>query len=238
MIIPSYNILDVVYYFDYDDKGLAHSYPVTPPGYSDPQVFYNFHYEGFLKNTIYDKNYTWTVDPPFHIISGQNTSGITCQLMPKLEKEQEKIITGARKLAYRDYKFSELNLQIGKFKETLNLYYKTGPLWKIVGNTNPTLTYSPATGRINQNIETYTLIPQYDQSGVPPKNLTETTTYSFNIKNGKVMQFYGTNPPNGYPMIDVFWYSPGPAYISFYSSWKGETVKFPNTLGIYVTDKK
>ena len=36
MIIPGYNAQDITYYFDYDDKGLQHSYPKEPPGYSSP----------------------------------------------------------------------------------------------------------------------------------------------------------------------------------------------------------
>ena len=235
MIIPSYNINDITYFFDFDDEGVQHSYPNTPPGYSDPQIIYNFHYSGFLKNTIYEKNYNWEVSPPWYIISGQNSAIVTCQLMPKFTKNRERIVTGARKIVYRDINYSELNLTMGKWKETLNLYYKQGPLWKIEGNKNPKITYSQATGKIEQKIETYTLIPQYDQSGYPPKNATDPNTYSFDIKNGKIIKFHGTNPPNGNPMIDVFWYETGPAYLSFYSNWKDETLKFPNTLDIYVS---
>jgi hypothetical protein len=228
MIIPTYNINDIEYVYDFDNNGIAHSYPNTPPGYSNPQILYSFTYDGMLKNTQWCKNYTWKVDPPFHIISGQNESKVTCQLMPMLTKERENIIKGIKRLNY-----SELNLTLGTWKETLNLYYNKGPYWKIEGNKSPIIKYS-SNGKPIESIETYTLVPLYDQSGVPPKYSTDRDSYSFNIKNGKVMQFYGTNPPLGYPKVDIFWYLPGPAYLSFYSAWSDYSVKFPNTLDIYV----
>ena len=225
MIIPGYNINDVIYYFDFDDKGLNHSYPNTPPGYSNPQIIYDFHYEGLVTKLPGAKNYIWAVNPPFFILSGQGTSGITCELIPMLVKDREEIKTGPRKLQYRDLKFSELNLEIGRWKETLNLYYKQGPLWKIDGNRNP---------KINST-ETYTLIPQYNQTGYPAKYTTDPNSYSFNIKNGKVVKFHGGIPPNGNPMVDILWYQSGASYLSLYSCWTNETVKFPNTMNIYVS---
>lgn len=228
MIIPSYNINDIEYVYDFDNNGIAHSYPNTPPGYSDPQILYSFKYEGFMTLRPGPKTYTWSVNPPFHIISGQGTIKVTCQLMPMVTKEREKVISGIPRLDY-----SELNLSVDKWKETLNLYYKKGPYWKIEGNKTPIIKYS-SNGKVIETIETYTLVPQYDQSGVPPKYSTSIDSYSFNIKNGKIMQFYGTNPPLGNPKIDVFWYSPGPAYLSFYSAWSDDLIKYPNTLDIYV----
>ena len=227
MIIPDYNIHDTSYYSDVDDKGLSHSYPSTPPGYSTPQILYSFHYEGIVTRIAGYQNYTWTwtVEPPFYILSGQGTSSITCELLPNLNKNQEQMKYGPRKLSYRDYKFSELNLTVSRWKETLNLYYKQGPLWKIEGNKSPLV----------KSVETYTLIPQYDQTGYPPKNTTNPINYSFNIQNGTVVKFYGKNPPNGNPIVDILWHTKGPAYISFYSAWTNEKVKFPNTLGIYVS---
>lgn len=222
MIIPEYDKN-----FTKDDI-LAHSYPNNPPGYSDPEILYYFHYEGFLTGTQWGKNFEWSVEAPFYIIDGQGTSRISCQLMPNLIKNQEPIKTGARQLIWRDYSYRELNLQVGtagKWKGTLNLYYKQGPLWKIEGNKNPKL----------NSIETYTLIPQYDQTGYPPKNTTDPNSYSFNIKNGKVMSFHGGTPPNSYPMVDILWYQTGASYLSFYSTWTNEVVKFPNTTNIYVS---
>lgn len=235
-IIPTYNTDDKPYVYDVDDKGLAHSYPMHPPGYSAPQLIYSFYYSGIVtKIPGWTKNHIWTVDPPFFILSGQGTSGITCELIPKLLINREPIKIGIRKLKWRDIKYSELNLQIGKWKETLNLYYKQGPLWKIEGNTNPKIEISPVTGKVIKKIETYTLVPKYDQSGYPPKNETDPKSYSFDIKNGTISSFYGDNPPKGNPKVDIIWHTSGPSYISFYSAWKGETVKFPNTQDIYVS---
>ena len=224
MIIPSYNINDIQYQYDFDNNGIPHSYPNTPPGYSEPQLIYEFHYDGMLKNTQWDKNYNWSVEPPFYIKSGQGTSGITCELLPILSKEREKILEGPRNLSWRDYKYCELNLKINTWSETLNLYYKQGPLWKIEGNKTPK----------SGTTETYTLLPQYDQTGYPPKYSTDTLSYSFNIKNGNVTQFHGVNPPKGNPKIDIFWHTVGPGYVSFYSAWNDDSLKFPNTLGVLI----
>ena len=156
MIIPSYNINDIPYHFDFDDRGIAHSYPNEPPGYSTPQILYSFHYDGFMTKLPIPKNYKWEVNHPFYILSGQNTSNITCELMPKLVKNREDSITGLTQLNYThstitgltqltSYKYTwlaycELNLEISSsWKETLNLYYKQGPLWKIEGNKIPKL---------------------------------------------------------------------------------------------------
>lgn len=226
MIIPSYNEKDVPYVFDFDDKGIPHSYINTPPGYSTPQIIYNFRYEGLMDRLPGPKNYIWSINPPFYILAGQGTSNINCELRPVLNTEQERILKAERKLIYREYKYCELNLTIGKWKETLNLYYKQGPLWKIEGNKNP---------KIN-TIETYTLIPQYNQIGNPPKNFSDPNRYIFNIKNGKVTKTYGEIPPHGNPKIDVLWYETGAAYLSFYSAWLTEPVTFPNTVDIYVSE--
>ena len=220
MIIPTYNINDIEYKYDFDDKGIAHSYPNTPPSYTSPQILYSFHYEGFLKNTQWDRDYTWTVNPPFFILSGQNDHVITCELIPSLNIAEEQILTGDRKLMWRDYNYCELNLKMATWEETLNLYYKQGPRWKIEGNKIPKL----------NSVETYTLIPQYQTD----KYSTNPITYSFNVKNGKVMSFHGGVPPNGNPMVDILWYGSGSSYLSFYSSWSDESTKFPNTLGILV----
>ncbi len=224
MIIPGYNAQDITYYFDYDDKGLQHSYPKEPPGYSSPQILYTFHFDGIVSRLPGPKIYNWEVSPPFYILSGQTTTDITCELIPKLITDREPIITGARKIEYRDIKFSELNLTCGKWKETLNLYYKQGPLWKINGNRTPKV----------QTVETYELVPQYNQTGFPPKNSTDPNSYSFVVKNGKVMKFHGGIPPIGNPLVDILWYSTGPSYLSFYSTWSNEKIKFPNTLDIIV----
>ena len=61
MIIPSYNKEDVPYIFDFDDKGLPHSYINTPPGYSNPQIIYSFKYEGLMDRLPDPKNYIWSV---------------------------------------------------------------------------------------------------------------------------------------------------------------------------------
>lgn len=221
-IIPEYDK-----YFIKEDI-LAHSYPNNPPLFSSPEILYYFHYEGFLLGTQWGKNFNWSIEPPFYIVAGQGTSRIACELIPKLTTQQEPIKTGSRQLIWRDYDFRELNLELGtagKFKSTLNLYYKQGPLWKIEGNKNP---------KIN-TVETYTLIPQYDQTGHPPKNTTDPNSYSFNIKNGRVVNFHGGIPPIGNPLVDILWYQSGPTYLSFNSTWTNEVVKFPNTINIYVS---
>jgi len=227
-IIPTYNERDIVYYFDFDDKFLAHSYPNTPHGYTEPQILYSFYYEGFLTELPGAKFYTWSVDLPFIIVSGQSTSQVTCQLLPILSKNQEEIKYGSRKISYRDYKFSELNLKIeyvgkaGQWFDVLNLYYSQGPIWKIDGNKNP---------KIN-TIETYTLKPDYNQIGNPPKNSTDPNNYKFNLKNGVVVKNHGDIPPRGNPKVDILWTEKGSGYLSFYSSWKNEKLKFSNTLAM------
>jgi hypothetical protein len=226
MIKPNYNKNDVPYYFDFDDKGLSHSYPTTPPNYSSPQIIYEFSYEGLIDQLPGPKNYIWSVNPPFYILTGQGTKTITCELIPQLNINNDQILKPNTKISYKDYKYCELNLQIGKWKETLNLYYKQGPLWKIEGNKNP---------KIN-TVETYTLIPQYNQTGFPPKNSTDPNRYNFNIKNGKVTKLHGGIPPTGNPMVDILWYQSGSSYLSFYSAWSDEPITFPNTISIYVSE--
>jgi len=219
MIISNYNI----------EQGLEHSYPNTPPNYSDPQILYTFTYEGimtserFLNSHPGEKIFTWTINPPFFIISGQGSTQITCELIPKLNINKEIEKTAVRKLKYTKYEYSELNLTVEKYSESINLYYKQGPLWKIEGNKTPTI----------NTTETYTLIPKYIQTGYPPKNKTN-DSYTFTLTNGKVMKIHGNIPPNGNPLVDVFWYSTGSTYLSFYSTWENEQTKFPNTIGIYV----
>lgn len=233
MIIPEYDE-----YFKFEDFGLTHSYINTPPGYTNPQILYKFHYEGIISK-LPNSQYVWSIDPPFFIIDGQGTNTVTLELQPKLTKDREDIIqvTGITgiKYTYRELKYCSLNLKMntvkGIFTDVLDLKYKQGPLWKIEGNRNP---------QINK-VTTYTLIPQYDQIGFPPKNTTDPNSYSFDIKNGRIIKFYGGNAPknnkwtNNFPMIDVEWYQIGSAYLSFYSSWTNEIVKFPNTLGIIVS---
>jgi hypothetical protein len=213
---------------DFRVTGLEHSYQIEPPGYSQPQKTYYYYYDGFMTRRPGPIFYEWEVGPPFFIISGQGTSGITLELIPTLYKTREKEISGITR-----YNFAELNLKIGKWKETRNLYYKNGPLWKIVGNRNPKITYF--NDKPLEKRETYSIIPLYDQSGIPPKYNTEPSSYTFHIKNGKVMKFYGNIPPLGVPMVDIFWYKEGPTYLTFYSHWDDDTTKFPNTLDIYVS---
>lgn len=211
--------------FKIENGALAHSYQIHPPKYSEPQLLYTFYYEGFLKGSNRETTYNWTIDPPFYILSGQGTSIITLELLPKLNKDQEPIIT-KNNIKYRDYKYSNLNLQMGNWKESRNLYYKQGPLWKIEGNKNP---------KINTK-ETYKITPQYNQIGNPPKNSTNFNFYNLDVKNGKVNSFHGGVPPYGTPLVDITWYQTGPAYLSFYSSWNNEPTLFPNTLDIYVSE--
>lgn len=225
MIIPTFKTVKP-YFYDFDDKGLAHSYQDEPPGYSNPKILYTFKYEGLVDRINKPKDYIWTVNPPFFIVNGQGTKNITLQMIPELTKERESILNVIRNLTFRDLKYSELNIKVLKWDETLNLYYRQGPLWKIEGNRNPK----------KSKIETYKIIPQYDQSGFPPKNKTNINSYSFMVKNGKVINFYGGTPPNNYPIVDILWYEKGPSYLSFYSAWENETLKFPNTLDIYVSD--
>lgn len=218
MIIPNININD----------GLEHSYQNEPPGYSEPQSLFYFHYDGIFNTRPGTRYYNWTVNPPFIIVSGQGLSAITCQLLPQLNTEKEPIVN-ALNLTYVDYKYSTLTLKVGPWEETLNLYYKQGPLWKIEGNKTPIINEGEKT------IETYTLIPQYNQIGYPPKNETNPDSYSFKIKNGKVIKFHGGIPPTNKPMVDIWWYEKGSGYLSFYSAWKNESLKFPNTINIIIS---
>jgi hypothetical protein len=132
-----------------------------------------------------------------------------------------------------ELKSSVISLELGKWQEGTIIYYKRGPKWKIEGNTNPKIRFN--NGKIVQNIETYTIIPEYDQTGNPPHCSTLPDNYSFKIKNGKIMNFYGGTPPHGNPKVDIFWYDSGPAYLSFYSSWTKEETTFPTTMDIYVS---
>ena len=116
MIIPNYNTNDVPYHFDFDDKGIPHSYPINPIGYYKPQILYTFSYEGILDIRNNYKNYIWSVEPPFYILSGQSTREITCELIPILTKQREPIKTAIRKLIYRDLNYCELNLEVEKWK--------------------------------------------------------------------------------------------------------------------------
>lgn len=210
--------------FQVENGGLAHSYQIHPPGYSEPQLLYTFYYDGFLKGSNRETIYNWAIDPPFYILSGQGTSTITLELRPKLNINQEPIKDSGKDM-HRDYKFCSLNLQMGRWKETRNVYYQQGPLWKLEGNKNP---------KINTK-ETYKIIPQYNQIGNPPQNSTNFNFYKFDVKNGKVVSFHGGVPPQGIPLVDIYWYQTGASYLSFYSAWTNEPVLFPNTLDIYVS---
>ena len=75
---------------DFRTIGLEHSYQVEPPGYSQPQKLYHYYYRGFMLDR--SKNFVWKVGPPFFIIEGQGTSGITIELIPTLSKYREKEI--------------------------------------------------------------------------------------------------------------------------------------------------
>lgn len=227
MIIPLYDPK-----FEYDDKGLQHSYPETPPSYSEPQILYSFTYDGFMNNLPGNKIFNWSVNLPFLIVSGQSTKIITIQQLPILTREREPIINTST-VSYRDIKYSDLNLDINGVKCSMNLYYRQGPLWKIEGNKSPKITYS-SDGK-PQTIETYKLIPQFNTNGNPPKNIINTESYNFVVKNGTVVKLYGNNPPNGYPLVDILWHTKGSGYISFYSSWDDDYVKFPNTTSIIVS---
>lgn len=221
MIIPAYDTN-----FEIENGALEHSYQIQPPGYSTPQILYSYYYKGFITSIAGPKTYIWTVDPPFYIVSGQTTINITLELRPQLNINQETIV-GEGKTKHRDYKYCKLNLQIEHWSEYRELYYQQGPIWKITGNK------FPKTG----TTETYTLTPKYDQTGYPPKNSTDFNFYSFDVKNGKVMKFHGGVPPYGIPLVDIYWYQAGTSYLSFYSSWKNEAIKFPNTLDILVSNQ-
>lgn len=217
---------------DSDNNILTHSYPNKPPEYSTPQVLYKYHYEGPLTTT----NYIWTINPPFYILEGQGTSGITIELYPKNSTSREKIISGVTILEY-----CELNLQIDSWKESLYLYYKVGPSWKIEGNKFPQITI--ISGKTVKSTETYKIIPKYDQSGYPAKYSTYPDSYSFYLDKGKIVNFYGGVPPKylwygeQYPMVDIFWYTTGATSLTFYSSWTNEKEKFPITIPIYISQK-
>lgn len=293
----------------FNDRGLTHSYPNTPPGFSEPQILYHYHYEGWVPSSAQarGKPYIWNIEPPFYILSGQGTSGITCELKPVttnlcifgLDYEttsadcleiptthSTKIyMNSSPNLSYRgnqdvivshddEHKFyahvasynkqtgqfilssiknvgtgtfcswnirlagnenySNVTLQLGKWNEGTAVYYKSGPKWRIEGNMNPKV--RKVNNKIVQSTETYTLIPEYDMSGNPPRCATDPNNYQFNIKNGKVMNFHGGVPPHGNPQIDIFWYQTGSTYLSFYSSWMNEEVTFPTTVDIYVSE--
>lgn len=212
---------------DFNSEGLAHSYQNEPPGYSEPQILYKYRHEGFIppNNAI-----VWSVDPPFYIVSGQGTLEITLRLVPELSYDCYKIVSGRTV-----YPYANINIKVGNLFESRNLYYKQGPTWLIEGNKKPIIEISPLTGKVIQKIETYTIIPKYNQIGYPPKCATLPDSYTFKIKNGKIMKFYGGIPPHGNPMVDIFWYKTGSTYLSFYSSWIKDTIKFPNTININVS---
>lgn len=222
----------------------AKPYANNIQGFLHPQLLYNCYYNGFVSNMPGTKTYIWSIDLPFEIIDGQGTTGVTCQLTPVLSTNREEIIMDKYKnIRYRNYKFAELNLQIinstkvGKWKETLNLYYTQGPLWKLQGNIYPTIKKSKD-GKVIKSIETYTLIPIYDQIGHPPKNSTDPNSYSFKLDNGSVTNFYGDIPPKGNPKVDIFWNQTGSTYLTFYSAWTNDKLLFANTFNIYVSEQK
>lgn len=225
MIIPLYDSK-----FDYDDKGLPHSYTKAPPLYSEPQTLYSYTYDGFMNNMPGDKVYTWKVNYPFEILSGQGTKTITVQQFPILTREREPIVK-TNTATYRDLKYSDLDLNINGLKESMNLYYRQGPLWRIDGNKSPIIKYS-TDGKPN-TIETYTIIPLYNIKS--SNNIINTESYNFVIKNGLVLKVYGDNPPLGNPKVDILWHTKGQGYISFYSSWKDDYVKFPNTTHVIIS---
>lgn len=208
---------------DFDDKGLSHSYQNAPPGYSEPQLLYHYHYEGWVSGSSQSigKPYIWNIEPPFYIIEGQGTNSITCELMPINTENCSEL------------KSSVISLQLGKWQEGTTIYYKRGPKWKIEGNKTPKILI--ISGKTIKNIETYELIPNYDQTGFPTKCATNPENYTFSIKNGEIINFYGNIPPNGNPKVDIFWYQTGSTYLSFYSSWTKEKIKFPTTIDIYVS---
>ena len=201
--------------FDIIYNNIEHSYINTPPGYSTPQKLYNFSYKG---STLTE--YIWSVDPPFFILTGQNTPKITCELIPKLSKNKE-------------CNFSILKLNN---EESITINYTEGPKWKIEGNKNPKI--EMIDNKYIPTVETYTLIPQYDQTGYPPKNSTDPNSYNLNIKNGKIVNFHGGIPPTGNPTVDIEWFNSGSSYLSFYSSWTNGYIKYPNTLDIYISVNK
>lgn len=237
MIIPEYdeNLL-------YEDNGLNHSFQYSPEGYSEPQDIYKFYYKGDTLDVLKlpgEKNITWSIDYPFYILNGQGTTGVTIALLPVLTQDREKIIIVSgltqMKYSYRNLKYCPLTFKISKcdqikWEETLNLKYKQGPLFKIEGNMYPK----------KDIIETYTIIPKYFQNGYPPKNIINNDSFEFKIKGGRVKKIYGGVSPyncewkDNFVKVDIEWYEYGSGYLSFYSSWKNEKLKFPNTLKINV----
>lgn len=250
MIIPEYDEN-----FKNEDYGLDHSYQIEPQGYSEPQILYKFYYSGGTLDVLKlagTNDIMWSIDYPFYIIDGQGTTGVTIALIPVLTKEREKIITVTGltqiKYTYRDLKYSILNLKIGKcdnirWEENLELKYKQGAAWIIEGNNFPIITKN-INNKIIPTIETYTIKPAYSQSGNPPKNITNPDSYTFKVKGGRVKKIYGGTAPingawiNNFLKVDIEWYQSGSTYFSFYSAWSNETLKFPNTLGINVTENK
>ena len=195
---------------------------------------YNCYYDGFVSNLPGAKTYIWSIGLPFHIIAGQGTTGVTIQLTPILSRDREEIVMDKYKnIRYRNYKFAELNLtisnsmKVGKWEETLNLFYAQGPLWKLQGNLYPKI-QKDQNGKVIKSIETYTLLPQYVQTGNPPKNSTDPSSYSFGIQNGVVSMFHGGTPPKENPKVDIFWNQTGSTYLTFYSAWSNDKLLFAN----------
>jgi len=209
---------------DFDNNGLSHSYQNLPPEYYKPQLLYHYHYEGWVSGSTQskDKPYIWSIEPPFYITEGQGTNNITCELMP---------ITTSY---CSGLSFSTISLQLGKWQEGTIIYYKRGPKWNIEGNKNPKILM--LSGKTMKTIETYELIPKYDNNGFPPTCSTNPENYFFSIKNGEIINFYGDIPPKGNPKVDIFWYQTGSTYLSFYSSWAKEKTSFPTTINVYVSE--
>lgn len=226
-----------------DEINLAEPYTNNIQNFINPKAIYNCYYDGFVSKLIGSKTYTWSIDLPFHIIEGQGTTGVTIQLVQILSKNREEIIMDKYKnIRYRDFKFAELNLtisnstKVGKWCETLNLFYAQGPLWKIQGNLFPKIKKSQD-GKVIKSIETYTLIPQYNQTSYPPKNSTDSNSYSFDLDHGTVTTFHGGVPPKENPKVDIFWNQTGSTYLTFYSAWTSDKLLFSNTFNIYVSEK-
>jgi hypothetical protein len=206
---------------NFDNNGLAHSYPNLPPEISEPEILYKYHYEGWVTPTTQSPSiinqYIWNIEQPFYIISGQNTTEITVKLMP--------IYSDSSNVGYCD-----ISLKLGKWYEEKRIFFKKGPQWNIQGNNNPIIKYIG--NKLIETIETYTLNPLYDQTGNPPKNSTLPDSYTLKIKGGKILKFYGENPPYGIPKIDVNWYDTNDNYLCFYSSWINDNTTFPNIIKI------
>lgn len=211
---------------DFNENGLSHSYPNLPPNHSNPQILYHYQFEGWVSGSsqAIGKPYIWNIEPPFYILEGQGTNKITCELLP------------INTISCSGLSSSIISLELGKWQEGTTIYYKQGPKWRIEGNIRPKIRFT--NNKIVPNIETYTIIPEYDQLGNPPHCSTLPDNYSFKIKNGKIMNFHGGTPPHGTPKVDIFWYNTGSTYLSFYSSWTKEETTFPTTLDIYVSITK